>query len=258
MWKVALLALALVAPARAEWREMHVDHERLVSDVTRAVKARWGKRLRDFDVKLTEPRLVTDGERIHARFEALTIEAHRWYLGDMPVRGRLDFGAGEVDYARLGVGELKVVGEVHGKVWVRIDHAGMAELLGEAGFEDIGFEWVPETKEFVLWGFRPIKLLFFRVRPRIKVRLQAFLDGTDIGFRRVQIFISAIPRFIEKIAERRIMKRLAQRLHLQKDFDKVARHGIRAAGGTVDIHDQSGERVLRVEIPGDAKLNRVR
>jgi hypothetical protein len=251
----ALLALLLVAaPARAEWREMRVDPGRLTDDVTRAVKGRWGRRLRDFSVDVRGPKLITDGETIHARFESLTIHAHKWYVGDMPVRGRIDFGPGEVDYARLGVGELEVVGEVHGKVYIRIDHSGLAELLADGGFEDIGYEWVEKTKEFVIWGYRPVKLLFFRLRPRIKVRLRAFLEGTDVGFRGIQVFISAIPRFIERIIERRINKRLGERLHLQKDFDKVAKQGIRAAGGVVEIYDKAGKLLLHVDMPADPKL----
>lgn len=252
---VLALALAVAAPGLAEWREMHVDATRLTADLTRAVEARWGRRLREFSVQVTGPRLVTDGEAIRARFDALTLEVHRWYLGDLPVRGRIDFGAGELDYARLGIGELEVVGEVHGKLYVRIDHAGMSEFLEDAGFQEVDYEWVEETDEFVLWGFRPIKLLFFRVRPRIKVRLQAYLEGSDIGFRRIQLFISAIPRFIERIVERRIMKRLAERIHLQDDFDKLARYGIRSLGGVIELYDEAGERLLRVEVPGDAKIH---
>ena len=250
-----LLALVGGVPAAAEWRVMHVDPARLVDDVTRAVEARWGRRLKDFSVEVTGPELLTDGEDIRARFDGLTLEVHRWYLGNLPVRGRIDFGPGELDYARLGVGELGVVGEVHGKLYVRIDHAGMSEFLEDAGFQEVGYEWVEETDEFVLWGFRPIKILFFRVRPRIKVRLQAYLEGSDIGFQRIQLFISSIPRFIERIVERRIMKRLSERIHLQDDFDKLARYGIRSLGGVIELYDEAGERLLRVEVPGDPKIH---
>lgn len=251
------LGSAQAAPPADGWREIPLDAarlERLEREVRRAILARWKKRLRDFDLAFRRPSLWTDGTAARLRADGVSVLARVWRIGDLPVRGRLDFGAVELDYARLGVGQLEVVGETRARVHVQIHRDGLTQLMAKAGFEDIGYEWVPETKEFVLWGYRPIRLLFFRVRPRIKVRLRPFLEGVDIGFRGVRLYISAIPRFIEKIAERRIMAKLGQRITLQKDFDKLARRGLRAAGGVVEILDQDDQVALRAEIPGDPKL----
>lgn len=264
---VGLVALTLVTgllvagPARAGdppegWRTMQLSPERstrLTDELTRALKARWPKRLLEFTVGLERPRIETDGARFCLVADRARVDVLRGSIGDLPVASVIEVESVGLDYSRLGVGRIEFLRDARLRMHVRIGFPDIDRLLAKAGFVDSSIEFDEATGAFTIRTYRPIQFLVFRWKPRIVLRGVLFSEDTFVGVRGLDVDITGLPRFVERIAQKKLDERIGRRIDLRDEYAKLARQGVRILGGSVELH-RDGKVLVKKDVPGDPAL----
>lgn len=232
------------------WRELAVSdatRRRVGAEFSRALAAKFQVDPATLDVHLERPRLLGDGERVHLLADVGTVRLLDVDAWGLLVGGRIVFRDLRVDYGALALRRVVLVDEPVLRPEISVRRDALVRYRHRKGILDPFFEVDAATGEVELGGAYRLKLAFFHIRPRIRVRGKLGVEGRRAVFHPAEIRVAGVPGLLRRIMQRQVDKVSRERLFADLDL-----RGVQLAGGHFRITGAGGATLLDQPLPTTA------
>lgn len=262
-WFLSLLPLLILGAslataahsAESESDSVYLSEARkksILEKVESVLERSLGSNSKSLTLGLSEPEMHRDQEGFVLGFRSGKVILNALDVSGIKVYGSLDFEDLKLDYAALGVGRFKLIGSPRVQPNLRTSHAEFENFMASHGLKDTFLHFDKETKEVVLGGRRPTRILFARVNPLVTVRGRFTIEGKTIGFKVNSVEVEQASGLIAREIESRVRSLATKKVHLEDVLAGAEVKTIDFAEGEVRVTGGEGQVLFSHRLQDEA------
>ena len=237
------------SPAADDWRPVHLAggrEEDLQERLQRGFQGLFGEVLEGVRVEAPGAYLETEGEAFQVVLPRLTLHFQGLEGWSGSLTGRLEGEDLRVEYAPLGVGEVRfpVVPELEGHLRSAAEDLEASLRRDAFTVADLHFD----ESGLRLDGKLEFRLLFLAIRPELELEGYFARRGERFVFEPTRTYVSNVPGFLRARLRDRLDRRSAEGFGLDRAMAGLRRRGIRLGPVRLE-HTRAGEVVRSAVLP---------
>ena len=239
----SLLLVAALAPALASGspsrRSIADIQARREAEVLRRVEALvasdLGRHAEGMEVALDELRIHRDAPRPIVEVARATLTVSRLKVAGIHLSGTVEVHGLRLDYAALGVGRLRVLDVPRVLPQLTATFDDVATFLGAQGIRAPFVEVDPIGGSLVFGGRRPVRVLFHRSNPEVRVHGRFRVEGSRVGFAVSEVQVSETMGVVAGAIRRKVRHTAAATVDLLELLPGLEVARLDVAGGSVQV-----------------------